>query len=74
MFCDNQEAISIVKSPAHHDRTKHVGIDRHFIRDNVEDETINLICTPTILQIANILTKELPRTNFKWLNKQDVCD
>ena len=31
LMCDNQTAISIAKNPVHHDGTKHVEIDRHFI-------------------------------------------
>lgn len=32
LLCDNKAAISIAKSPIQHDRTKHVEIDRHFIK------------------------------------------
>ncbi|RVW90212.1 Retrovirus-related Pol polyprotein from transposon RE1 [Vitis vinifera] len=32
MYCDNKAAISISHNPVHHDRTKHVEVDRHFIK------------------------------------------
>ncbi|KAF7808112.1 Retrovirus-related Pol polyprotein from transposon RE2 [Senna tora] len=48
--CDNLAAISIAKHPVHHDRTKHVEIDRHFIMENLDSENINLSHTPSQLQ------------------------
>ena len=33
--CDNQATIGVARDPVHHDRTKHVKIDRHFIAEKI---------------------------------------
>ena len=49
MFCDSQATISIAQNPVHHDQTKYVEIDYHFIKEKIEEGTILLVYTPTTL-------------------------
>ena len=56
---DNKSAIALCKNPVHHDRTKHIDIRYHYIRECVEESKIdiNYVCTSD--QLADILTKSL---------------
>ncbi|BBN68699.1 ABC-2 type transporter family protein [Prunus dulcis] len=36
LFCDNKAAIAIAQNPVQHDRTKHVEVHRHFIKQKLE--------------------------------------
>ncbi|RDX75634.1 Copia protein, partial [Mucuna pruriens] len=57
LYFDNKSTISIAHNPIQHDRTKHMEVDRHFIKEKLDS---SLICTPYVLsqgQLANILTK-----------------
>ena len=40
--CDNRAAIAVSHNPVHHDRIKHVEIDRHFIKEKVDEGTLNI--------------------------------
>ncbi|XP_075521117.1 secreted RxLR effector protein 161-like [Primulina tabacum] len=70
MLCDNQAAISISKNPVHHDRTKHVEVDHHFISEKIEDRVITVTYVPSPLQLADILTKALFRPTFAELSSK----
>jgi len=45
LYCDNKAAISIAHNPVQHDQTKHVEIDRHFIKEKLRE---GIICTPYV--------------------------
>ena len=45
VYCDNKAAISIAHNPVQHDRTKHIEIDRHFIKEKID---AGIICIPFV--------------------------
>ena len=67
MYCDNKAAIAIAHNPVFHDRTKHVEVDKHFIKEKIEEGIICMPYIPTSEQIADVLTKGLPREQFENL-------
>lgn len=67
VFCDNQSAIHLASNPAPHERSKHIDIDYHFIRELVQSKLIKLIHVKSQHQIADLFTKALPYPQFSSL-------
>ncbi|GJV05578.1 ribonuclease H-like domain-containing protein [Tanacetum coccineum] len=59
VFCDNNSAIKIVANPVFHERTKHLEIDLHFVREKILARVIKTEKIDTANQITDILTKGL---------------
>jgi hypothetical protein len=64
LYVDNKSAIALCKNPVHHDRTKHIDIKFHKIRQCIEEGKLDVYHVRTDAQLADALTKALGRTRF----------
>lgn len=67
MYYDNKAAIEIAHNPVQHDRTKHVEVDRHFIKEKLESCIIKFPFVNSENQLADIPTKTVSCKVFLWL-------
>ncbi|GKA18523.1 gag-pol polyprotein [Tanacetum coccineum] len=67
MYCDSKSAIAISCNPVQHSRTKHISIQYHFIKEHVEQGTIELYFVGMEYQLADLFTKTLPKERFEYL-------
>ncbi|RDY08252.1 Copia protein, partial [Mucuna pruriens] len=65
LFCDNNSTISIAYNSIQHDKTKHIEIDKHFIKEKLDSGLIVTTHVPTRLQMADVFTKGLPTIRFQ---------
>lgn len=64
IFGDNQGAITLAKNPQFHARTKYIAIQHHFVREQQTAGIVDLQYIPTEKQVADGLTKALPKDRF----------
>lgn len=67
LYCVNKAVISIAHNPIQHDRTKHVEVDRHLIKEKIEEGNFCMPFVSTNQQIANMFTKGLFKLKFEIL-------
>ncbi|KAF2895017.1 hypothetical protein ILUMI_11159, partial [Ignelater luminosus] len=62
---DNIGCIHIINNPEKHQRTKHIDIKHHFIREKVANGEVKLKKTPSNEQLADIMTKALTKEKIE---------
>ena len=74
LHSDNQAALSIVLNPVQYQRSKHIAIRYHFIRQAAQNDMITIDYVPTDEQIADVLTKALkPVKHLKAVKLLRLC-
>ncbi|GKF69145.1 hypothetical protein Tco_0202202 [Tanacetum coccineum] len=67
MYSDNKSAIALCCNNVQHSRSKHIDVRYHFIKEQVENEVVELYFVKTEYQLADIFTKALPRERLNFL-------
>jgi hypothetical protein len=65
ILCDNHSYIKMTENHVFHDKSKHIEIRYHYIRDMVQREAIKLQYVSTDEQVVDVLTKPLSRVKFR---------
>ena len=70
IYCDNVGATNLCANPVFHSRMKHVALDYHFIREQIQGGLLRVSHVSASDQLADVLTKPLPRQQFTMVTSK----
>lgn len=69
IHCDSQSALALSKNPTFHDRTKHIDVRFHYVREVTSNGSIKLVKISTYCNPADMMTKTLPGNRLEYLRE-----
>jgi hypothetical protein len=69
MYTDNQSSIKVMRNPVGHSRMKHIELQAYFVRDLIERGDVNFSYCSTDVQVADSLTKAVPKEKVESCNR-----
>ncbi|GKE98185.1 hypothetical protein Tco_0021536 [Tanacetum coccineum] len=67
LYSNSKSAIALSCNTVQHSRTKHIAVRYHFIKEQVENEVVELYFVKTNYQLADMFTKALAGELFEFL-------
>ena len=75
LLCDDKAIVEFAQNPVQHDRTKHVEVDQHFIKDELEAKEVQFPFIKPEEKLADILTKVVSsKVFYSSLDKLGIED
>ncbi|KAH9697111.1 protein NEN2 [Citrus sinensis] len=64
IHCDSSSAMQLSKNPKYHERTKHIDVRMHFIREEISTGVVDVVKIPSEINLVEMLTKPLLIVKF----------